>query len=99
MKTKTTASKKTKSRHGQHDEDLVGFSGYITPMLKAIAQVTANERKTTMMDLVRDGIINQAFASGVVDKDGKPTAKFAPVVSAYVDVYITRKQNRNGKGE
>lgn len=99
MKTKTTATTKAKNRHGVHHEDLVGFSGYITPQLKAIAQVTANERNTNMMDLVRDGIINQAFASGVVDKNGRPTAKYAPVVSAYVDIYITRKQNRKTKGE
>lgn len=94
MKTKTTTKK---NRHGVHHEDLVGFSGYITPELKAIAQVTANERNTTMMDLVRDGIINQAFSSGVVDSNGKPTTKYADVVKAYVDVYTTRKANRNNK--
>ena len=30
-------AKKKKNRHGQHHEDLVGFSGYITPELKANA--------------------------------------------------------------
>lgn len=92
-------TKPNKSRHGVHDETLVGFSGYITPELKAIAQVAANEKHTTMMDLVRDGIMYHATQLGIV-RNGKVTDKYAPVVAAYVDVYNARKANaRKQKGE
>ena len=83
---------KTKSRHGQHHEDLVGFSGYITPELKAIAQVTANELEMTMMDLFRDGINKAARQVGILQADGNVSEKYRPVVDAYVDAYKTRKQ-------
>lgn len=90
--------KKKRNRHGQHDEGLVGFSGYITPELKAIAQVTANELKTTMMDLVRDGIRNEATRAGVM-LNGQVAPKYKPLVDAYVDVYTLnkklRKENKN----
>ena len=79
----------------RHDEDLVGFSGYITPELKAIAQVTANELRTTMMDLVRSGIQSEATRAGVM-RDGKVTEQYQPIVAAYADVYRTRKQTRKG---
>jgi len=93
MKTKTT-------KHGVHDEKLVGFSGYITPELKAIAQVTANERHTTMMDLVREGIIYHARNLGIVEADGRVSKKYKPIISAYIDVYNTRKATRKvAKGE
>lgn len=87
-----------KSRHGQHHEDLVGFSGYITPELKAIAQVTANELEITMMDLFRDGINKAARQVGILQADGKVSEKFRPIVDAYVDAYQTRKRlNRKEK--
>lgn len=79
-----------KNRHGQHHEDLVGFSGYITPELKALAQVTANELKTTMMDLVRNGIQVEAVRAGVV-VDGQIAPKYRPIIEAYVDTYKMKK--------
>lgn len=85
-----------KTRHGVHDETLVGFSGYITPELKAIAQVAANEKHTTMMDLVRDGIIYHATQLGIV-KNGKVTQKYAPIIAAYVDIYNARKTMKKGE--
>lgn len=94
---KNTNTKKKDTRHGQHEESLVGLSGYVTPKLKAIAQVTANQLKTTMMDLIRDGIIYHATKVGVV-KNGMVTPRFASTVNAYVDVYNTRKaQNKKRK--
>ena len=88
---------KKKNRHGQHHEDLVGFSGYITPELKALAQVTANELKTTMMDLVRNGIQNEAMRAGVV-RNGEIVPKYQAVVAAYADAYRAKKK-LNNKGE
>ena len=90
---------KKKNRHGQHHEDLVGFSGYITPELKALAQVTANELNTTMMDLVRDGIQNEAARAGIVS-NGVVLPKYRPIIEAYADAYRTKKklnkQKENG---
>lgn len=80
-----------KSRHGQHHEDLVGFSGYITPELKALAQVTANELHTTMMELVRNGIQSEAVRAGII-VDGKVSIKYKPIIEAYADAYRTKKQ-------
>lgn len=89
---------KKKNRHGQHHEDLVGFSGYITPELKALAQVTANELNTTMMDLIRNGITNEAIRAGVI-VDGKVDTRYEPIISAYADAYRTKKKlNRKDKG-
>ncbi|MBP3405199.1 MAG: hypothetical protein J6N18_03795 [Kiritimatiellae bacterium] len=82
---------KTKTRHGQHHEDLVGFCGYITPELKALAQVTANELDTTMMDLVRNGIQAEAIRAGIV-VDGKIAQKYRPIIAAYADAYRTKKK-------
>ena len=82
---------KTKTRHGQHHEDLVGFSGYITPDLKALAQVTANELDTTMMDLFRNGIQAEAIRAGIV-VDGKIAQKYRPIIAAYADAYRTKKK-------
>jgi len=90
---------KKKSRHGQHHEDLVGFSGYITPELKAIAQVSANELQKTMMDLFRDGINKAAQQVGILRADGTVTEKYRPVVDAYVDAYQTRKQLKKKEKE
>ena len=89
---------KKKNRHGQHHEDLVGFSGYITPELKALAQVTANELKTTMMDLVRNGIQNEATRAGIM-LNGSITPKYRAVVAAYADAYRTKKKLQAQKGE
>lgn len=87
---------KKKNRHGQHHEDLVGFSGYITPELKALAQVTANELKTTMMDLVRNGIQNEAIRAGVIT-NGEVDSRYRPIVAAYADAYRTKKKlNKKG---
>lgn len=86
-----------KSRHGQHHEDLVGFSGYITPELKALAQVTANELNTTMMELVRNGIQNEAVRAGII-VNGTIDLKYKPIIDAYADAYRTKKQlNRKDK--
>jgi hypothetical protein len=85
-----------KNRHGQHHEDLVGFSGYITPELKALAQVTANELKTNMMDLVRNGILNEALRAGVMC-DGEVAPKYRAVVAAYADAYRAKKKLNKGK--
>lgn len=87
-----------KSRHGQHHEDLVGFSGYITPELKAIAQVAANELEETMMDLFRDGVNNEARRAGILQADGTVAEKYRPIVEAYADAYRTKKRlNRKEK--
>lgn len=85
---------KTKTKHGQHDESLVGFSTYITPELKAIVQVTANEANTDMVEIQRRGFIEQAIRLGVVDAQGRVTQKYRAAVDAYVDVYLTKKANR-----
>lgn len=82
--------KKTDSRHGQHREDLVQIAGYVTPQLKAIAQVTANELNTNMMELMRNGIIQEATRAGVM-RNGIITNKYKPIIAAYVDVYNERK--------
>lgn len=82
---------KKKTRHGQHHEDLVGFSGYITPELKALAQVTANELETTMMDLVRNGIYAEAVRARVI-VDGQIDPRYKPIIDAYADAYRTKKK-------
>lgn len=83
------------NRHGKHHEDLVQIAGYITPELKAIAQVTANELKTNMMDLIRDGIMSEATRAGVA-KNGEVVAKYKPIVAAYVDIYRAKKIIKKG---
>ena len=87
-----------RNRHGQHHEDLVGFSGYITPELKAIAQVTANELEITMMSLFRNSIINEATRMGIV-KNGQVVDKYKSTINAYVELYrakkILKKENNN----
>ena len=79
------------NRHGKHHDDLVPFGGYITPELKAIAQVTANELKTNMMDLIRNGIAAEATRAGVMS-NGIIKPEYKPIVDAYVDVYRSNKK-------
>ena len=81
------------TRHGKHHEDLVQIAGYITPELKAIAQVAANELKTNMMDLIRNGIISEATRAGVTKK-GEVVKKYKPIVATYVDVYRSKKLSK-----
>ena len=87
-----------KTRHGKHREELVGFAGYISPELKAIAQVTANELKVTMMDLVRDGFIYNATRAGVME-NGEVVAKYKDVVDTYVELYKMAKRARKAGKE
>ena len=70
--------KKKENRHGKHHEDLVQIAGYITPELKALAQVTANELRTNMMDIINGAI--------------KP--KYKPIIDAYADAYRAKKETR-----
>ena len=94
-KTKT----KEESRHGKHRDDLVGFAGYITPELKAVAQIAANELETTMMDLVRDGFAYFATKAGVI-KNGEVKPEYKDAVAELVRIYNQAKQSRNAaKGE
>lgn len=90
--------KKQDSRHGKHREDLVQIAGYVTPELKAIAQVTANELHTNMMDLIRDGITTQATRAGVM-RNGEVVAKYKPIIAAYVDIFNARKAANKKENE
>ena len=85
--------KKKENRHGKHHEDLVQISGYITPELKALAQVTANELKTNMMDLIRNGIIAEATRAGVM-RNGAIKPEYQPIIDAYADAYRAKKETR-----
>lgn len=85
--------KKKESRHGKHHEDLVQIAGYITPELKALAQVTANELRTNMMDLIRNGIIAEATRAGVMS-NGAIKPEYKPIINAYADAYRAKKETR-----
>ena len=86
------------NRHGKHREELVQIAGYVTPELKALAQVTANELHTNMMDLIRDGIATQATRAGIM-RNGEVVEKYKPIIAAYVDVFRARKAANNNKKE
>lgn len=89
-----------KSKHGQHHERLVGFSTYIEPELKAIVQVSANEIGIDMVEVQKRGFLNVAYSAGVTDKNGKVLPKYRQAVDAYVDIYLTSKENnKKRKGE
>lgn len=87
---------KQSSRHGKHHEDLVQIAGYVTPELKALAQVAANELKTNMMDLIRNGITAEATRAGIM-LNGEIVEKYKPIIAAYADVYRTRKAQKQEK--
>ncbi len=85
--------KPKESRHGKHHEDLVQIAGYITPELKALAQVTANELRTNMMDLIRNGILAEATRAGVMI-NGEIKPEYKPIIDAYADAYRAKKETR-----
>lgn len=89
---------KKKNRHGVHADDLVQLAGYVTPELKALAQVTANELHTNVMELIRDGIAAKASDAGVM-VNGQIVDKYKPIIAAYADAYRTRKAIRKQQKE
>lgn len=89
---------KGKNRHGVHDDDLVGFNVHITPELKALAQVTANESKTTMAEVMRRGFEDEAVRAGVM-KNGEVLPKYKPIIKMYAEAYRLRNKENKEKAK
>lgn len=89
---------KLDSRHGVHRAELVQMTLFVTPRIRAIAQVTANELRTTFKELAIDGIMTNATKAGVV-ANGRVTDKYKPIVDAYIDVIETKKRERSVANE
>ena len=85
---------KLDSRHGVHRAELVQMTLFVMPRIRAIAQVTANELRTTFKDLAIDGIMTNATKAGVI-ANGRVTGKYKPIVDAYIDVIKTKKRERS----
>lgn len=76
------------SRHGKHHPDKVQFGGMVSPEFKAIAQLTANKRPCSLMDLMQEGVYNLATRAGIM-KDGKVAPEYKEAVDAMADIIRT----------
>ena len=85
--------KTTGNRHGKHDDDLVSFGGFVTPELKALARVAADELGMTMMDMIRDGVYSSATRVGVI-KNGEIVEAYKPIVKAYAAAFRAKKEQK-----
>lgn len=97
------ATAKTKSRQGKHPDHYVMFGGMVPPRKKAIAMITAGvvagEGKLTVLDLMWRGIENIARSVGVLDENGKVTAKYKDaVLLAEYTIGENQKKRRQKNG-
>lgn len=92
------------SRNGKHKDGHVLLGAMVEPQKKAIAIVTAavlaGEGKTlTQTEIIWEGILRIARSVGVVDEDGKPTAKYADAVLLATETVVNgNKSNRGTRG-
>jgi len=86
---------KKKSRQGKHPDHYVMLGGMVPPGKKAIAMITAavvaGEGKLTVLDLMWRGVENIARTVGVLDENGKVTAKYRDAV-ALAELTIAENQ-------
>ena len=97
------ATAKTKSRQGKHPDHYVMCGGMVPPRKKAIAMITAGvvagEGKLTVLDLMWRGIENIARSVGVLDENGKVTAKYKDaVLLAEYTIGENQKKRRQKNG-
>ena len=85
------------TRHGKHHPDKVQFGGMVTPEFKAIAQLTANKMKCSLMELMQRGIDNLATEAGIL-KDGEIVKEHTKAIAAMADIIrIKLTSKRNGE--
>lgn len=70
------------NRNGKHKQGKVRMGIYVDPFRKAVALLAAKECKMTMTDVIWRGIETIAIGRGILDKDGKVTAKFKSQLDA-----------------
>lgn len=80
-----------------HHPDKVQFGGMVTPEFKAVAQLTANKLKCSLMELMQRGVDNLATGAGIL-KDGQVTNKYKEAVDSMADI-IRSKLSQKRKGE
>lgn len=81
-----------KTKHGQHDEELVSFSGRVTPELLALVKVTCVQKGCTGMDLIRKGVETEAIRERVI-VDGEISPEFKQ--SYELQLEIIKKNRRD----
>ena len=81
------------SRHGKHAPDVFRVSLYLSAEEKAIAILTAEKQGKTLSDILRNGIMNEATRSGVVE-NGSVVEKFRARIMAYRQVLEAEAQTK-----
>ena len=64
------------NRNGKHRDGKVRMGIYVEPFRKAVALLAAKECGLTMTDVIWSGIEGIAKGKGILDRNGKVTAKF-----------------------
>ena len=90
-----------RSRQGRHPDHYVLLGGMVPPEKKAIAMITAaviaGEGKLTVLDLMWRGVENIARTVGILDDEGKVTAKYADAVKLAVYAIGENQKKRREK--
>ena len=94
---------KKKSRQGRHPDHYVMLGGMVPPEKKAIAMITAavvaGEGKLSVLDLMWRGVENIARTVGVLDANGRVTAKYRDAVTLAQYTIAENQQARRAKYE
>ena len=85
-----------KSRHGQHDEDLVSFSGRVTAELLALVKVVCLKRGCTGMDLLRKGVETEAIRDNVI-VNGEIAPEYKAAYDLQLEVIKNKRQEHLAK--
>ena len=63
------------SRQGKHKDDKTLFGAYVTPEIKALAEMTSDKLGITFTDIIINGLYAEATRAGIM-KNGEITAQY-----------------------
>jgi len=81
------------SRHGKHADNAYRVSLYLSAKEKAIAVLAAELADTTLTDVLRNGLFDEATRLGIMS-GGQVTDKFRLRVNAYKQVLEAERKAR-----